>query len=123
MLYLADECKTMAKLAPAFYINMGTAMPFYAETLPRTARALFANQKPWVLDPVGIGLSEMRTQILNQLKIYKPSIVRGNASEIIALAKLWGLLNTSETEKFFGVVFLSAWFGQSFNLQSAQKNL
>ena len=103
MLYLVDECEAMANVAPAFYINMGTAMPFYAETLPRTARALFANQKPWVLDPVGIGLSEMRTQILTQLKIYKPSIVRGNASEIIALAKLWGLLNTSETESFYGV--------------------
>ena len=103
MLYLVDECEAMAKVAPAFYINMGTAMPFYAETLPRTARALFANQKPWVLDPVGIGLSEMRTQILNQLKIYKPSIVRGNASEIIALAKLWGLLNASEAENFYGV--------------------
>ncbi|MBR0060785.1 MAG: hydroxyethylthiazole kinase [Selenomonadaceae bacterium] len=103
MLYLVDECEAMAKVAPAFYINMGTAMPFYAETLPRTARALFANQKPWVLDPVGIGLSEMRTQILNQLKIYKPAIVRGNASEIIALAKLWGLLNVSETENFYGV--------------------
>lgn len=103
MLYLVDECEAMAKVAPAFYINMGTAMPFYAETLPRTARALFANQKSWVLDPVGIGLSELRTQILNQLKIYKPSIVRGNASEIIALAKLWGLLNVSETENFYGV--------------------
>ena len=103
MLYLVDECEAMASVAPAFYINMGTAMPFYAETLPRTARALFANQKPWVLDPVGIGLSEMRTQILTQLKIYKPSIVRGNASEIIALAKLWGLLSTSETESFYGV--------------------
>lgn len=103
MLYLVDECEAMAKVAPAFYINMGTAMPFYAETLPRTARALFTNQKPWVLDPVGIGLSELRTQILNQLKIYKPSIVRGNASEIIALAKLWGVLNTSETGNFFGV--------------------
>lgn len=103
MLYLVDECEAMAKVAPAFYINMGTAMPFYAETLPRTARALFTNQKSWVLDPVGIGLSELRTQILNQLKIYKPSIVRGNASEIIALAKLWGVLNTSETGNFFGV--------------------
>lgn len=103
MLYLVDECEAMAKVAPAFYINMGTAMPFYAETLPRTARALFANQKSWVLDPVGIGLSELRTQILNQLKIYKPAIVRGNASEIIALAKLWGLLNISETENFYGV--------------------
>lgn len=92
MLYLADECEAIAEVAPAFYINMGTAMPFYAETLPKTARALQANQKPWVLDPVGIGLSSLRTDILKQFKEFKPSIIRGNASEIIALAKLWGLV-------------------------------
>lgn len=92
MLYLADECESIAKVAPAFYINMGTAMPFYAETLPKTARALQANQKPWALDPVGIGLSELRTNVLKQFKEFKPSIIRGNASEIIALAKLWGLV-------------------------------
>ena len=92
MLYLADECEEISKVAPAFYINMGTAMPFYAETLPKTARALFVNKKPWVLDPVGIGLSSLRTDILKQIKIYKPAIIRGNASEIIALAKLWQLI-------------------------------
>ncbi len=32
-----------------------------------------------------------RTQLVNELKQYKPAIVRGNASEIIALAGLWGL--------------------------------
>ena len=95
MLYLADECEAIAKIAPAFYINMGTAMPFYAETLPRTAKALAANQTPWVLDPVGIGLSSLRTEILKQLKIFKPTIIRGNASEIIALAKLWNLIEDS----------------------------
>ena len=91
MLYLADECEAMAKIAPAFYINMGTAMPFYAETLPRAAKALYENKTAWVLDPVGIGLSEVRMNCLQQLKNFKPSIVRGNASEIIALAKLWNL--------------------------------
>lgn len=103
MLYLADECKTMAKIAPAFYINMGTAMPFYADTLPRTARALYENQKPWVLDPVGIGLSELRTDLLSHFKNYKPSIIRGNASEIIALAKLWRLIDNSDAGKVRGV--------------------
>lgn len=103
MLYLADECKAMAKIAPAFYINMGTAMPFYADTLPRTARALYENQKPWVLDPVGIGLSELRTDLLSHFKNYKPSIIRGNASEIIALAKLWRLIDNSDAGKVRGV--------------------
>ena len=92
MLYLVDECEQIAKIAPAFYINMGTAMPFYAETLPKTAQTLYENKTAWALDPVGIGLSSLRTDILKQFKNFKPSIIRGNASEIIALAKLWKLI-------------------------------
>ena len=103
MLYLADECESIAKIAPAFYINMGTAMPFYAETLPKAARALHENKTPWVLDPVGIGMAELRTKILLQLKEFKPTIVRGNASEIIALAKLWQLIDASDAGQVRGV--------------------
>ena len=44
-----------------------------------------------MLDPVGLGIGSLRTQLVNELKQYKPAIVRGNASEIIALAGLWGL--------------------------------
>lgn len=96
MIYLPDECESIMQLAQAFYVNMGTAMPFYEETLPRAVKACHELQKPWVLDPVGIGLSELRTKLLLQFKEFKPSIVRGNASEIIALAKLWGLIDTAD---------------------------
>ena len=70
---------------------MGTLFPVYAETLPRTIRSLEKQGKPWVLDPVGIGLGSLRTELLRQMKAMPPAIVRGNASEIIALANLWGL--------------------------------
>lgn len=103
MLYLPDECGEIAKIAPAFYINMGTVMPFYAETLPRAAKALHENQTPWVLDPVGIGMAELRTRLLLELKNFKPSIIRGNASEIIALAKLWALIDAATEGTVRGV--------------------
>ncbi|MCR5833492.1 MAG: hydroxyethylthiazole kinase [Selenomonadaceae bacterium] len=103
MVYLEDECAELAKNAPAFYINMGTAMPFYSETLPKTARALHENQTPWVLDPVGIGLSKLRTDILLEFKNFKPSIIRGNASEIIALAKLWKVIDETDGGNVKGV--------------------
>ena len=91
MIYLPDEGETMAKVARAVYINLGTLMPFYAETIPRTLRALEQNQKPFVLDPVAIGIGNLRTELLLQIKHFKPTIIRGNASEIISLAKLWNL--------------------------------
>ena len=91
MVYLPDEGEGIGSICQAFYINMGTLFPVYAETLPRTIRSLEKQGKPWVLDPVGIGLGSLRTELLRQMKAMPPAIVRGNASEIIALANLWGL--------------------------------
>ena len=91
MVYLPDEGETLVAAGGAVYLNMGTLFPIYEETIPRTAAAAQAAGKPWVLDPVGLGIGSLRTQLVNELKQYKPAIVRGNASEIIALAGLWGL--------------------------------
>lgn len=91
MVYLPDEGETLVAAGGAVYLNMGTLFPIYEETIPRTAAAAQAAGKPWVLDPVGIGIGTLRTKLLSELKQHKPAIVRGNASEIIALAGLWGL--------------------------------
>ena len=96
MVYLPDEGETLVAAGGAVYLNMGTLFPVYEETIPRTAAAAQAAGKPWVLDPVGIGIGSLRTKLLSQLKEYKPAIVRGNASEIIALAGLWDLSGSAE---------------------------
>lgn len=91
MVYLPDEGESVGRSAGATYINLGTLLPVYAETIPRTAQALAAAGKPWVLDPVGIGIGSLRAQLLRQAKPCKPALVRANASEVIALANLWEL--------------------------------
>lgn len=103
MIYLPDEGEGMAHLAGAMYINMGTLLPVYEETLPRTVRALQAERKPWVLDPVGIGLGALRGKILREFQAYRPNVIRGNASEIIALANLWGLASGRARDGVRGV--------------------
>lgn len=103
MVYLPDEGEGLARICDAMYINVGTLFPIYAETLPRTAKILHEEQKPWVLDPVAIGLGKMRTDLLTQFKEYKPSIIRGNASEIIALAGLWNVSGGSAVSDVRGV--------------------
>ena len=104
MVYLPDEGECLVAAGGAVYINMGTLLPVYEETLPRTAAAAHAAGKPWVLDPVGIGIGSLRTELLRGFKPYKPAIVRGNASEIIALAGLWNLEgDTSELSRARGV--------------------
>ncbi|HBV87516.1 MAG TPA: hydroxyethylthiazole kinase [Desulfosporosinus sp.] len=91
MVYLPDEGEFLAKVGGATYINVGTLLPIYEETLPSTAKVLHDTGKPWVLDPVAVGIGKLRTHLLRQFREYKPSVIRGNASEIIALAGLWGL--------------------------------
>ena len=87
----ADEGEFLVDAGGAVYVNMGTLLPVYEQTVPAVARRAHEAGKPWVLDPVGIGIGSLRTDILLKLKDRAPSIVRGNASEIIALAGLWGL--------------------------------
>lgn len=42
-------------------------------------------QKPWVLDPVGVGATRFRTEKCIELIHLKPTVIRGNASEIMAV--------------------------------------
>lgn len=103
MVYLPDEAEFLAKVGGATYINVGTLLPIYEETLPHVAKVLQETEKPWVLDPVAVGIGSLRTQLLQQFKAYKPTIIRGNASEIIALAGLWGLDGGTDESNVRGV--------------------
>ncbi len=103
MVYLPDEGEFLAKAGDATYINVGTLTPVYEETLPYTAKVLHDEGKPWVLDPVAIGIGSLRTKLLRLFKDYKPSVIRGNASEIIALAGLWELEGGTDKSNVRGV--------------------
>lgn len=103
MVYLPDEGEFLAQAGGATYINVGTLLPIYEETLPRTAKKLAELGKPWVLDPVAIGIGQLRTQLLEQMKPCKPSVIRGNASEIIALANLWEVAGDGGESQVRGV--------------------
>ena len=59
-------------------------------------------EKVWVLDPVGVGATSLRTKTATELVLsHKPTVIRGNASEIIALAKnICGALNVETSGKW-----------------------
>ena len=103
MVYLPEEAEFLAKVGGATYINMGTLLPIHEEALPLTAKALQDTKKPWVLDPVAVGIGSLRTRILQQFKAAKPTVIRGNASEIIALAGLWELFDNTSASGVRGV--------------------
>ncbi len=103
MFYLPDEGEALGALGGATYFNVGTLLPVYEQTVPLTLEALRHAGKPWVLDPVAVGVGALRTKLLLQMKEYRPDIIRGNASEIIALAGLWRLKGGAETTTARGV--------------------
>ena len=103
MVYLPDEGECVAEIGGSVYINLGTLFPFYDETVARTARKLADLKKNWVLDPVGLGIGSLRTKIVIDLKNCPPTVIRGNASEIIALSKMWNLTSGSDSEGPKGV--------------------
>ncbi|EFA23729.1 hydroxyethylthiazole kinase [Bifidobacterium gallicum] len=103
MSFLSNEFSAVAALAKAAYINVGTLMPSYPDALRAITADLKESGKPWVLDPVAAGLGATRTNILMDMRHNPPTIVRGNASEIIALASMWGLIEGSSSNGPEGV--------------------
>ncbi|WP_300767158.1 hydroxyethylthiazole kinase [uncultured Bifidobacterium sp.] len=91
MSYLPDDIIDTARVAKASYINVGTLLPFYADALDQITAYFHTASHPWVLDPVAAGIGSTRTRILTSFKDNPPTIVRANASETIALARIWGL--------------------------------
>jgi hydroxyethylthiazole kinase len=91
MSYLPDDIADVSAISGASYINVGTLLPFFAQALPEIAQHFAELGHPWVLDPVAAGLGNTRTKILTSFKNNPPSVVRGNASEIITLAHMWDL--------------------------------
>ena len=91
MSFLPDDVLDTAHIAKASYINVGTLLPFYKDALPQIARGFAKAGHPWVLDPVAAGIGATRTEILQSFRFAPPTVVRGNASEILALTDMWGI--------------------------------
>lgn len=93
---MPEESCEIARQCAAFYINLGTILPMYKDSVPAVVRELHEHQKPWVLDPVAAGLGKLRTELLREMGKYYPAIIRGNASEIMSLVQLWGITDSKE---------------------------
>lgn len=81
------EAEAFAKIAGGVLINLGTPYPDTAQGMAAAVRGAEAAATPWVLDPVAAGVLAWRTSLATGfLNAHHPAIVRGNASEILALA-------------------------------------
>ena len=87
MLNDAEESEQLlCTCANGLLINVGTLSRPQSEQMRRAVCAAQAAHIPWVLDPVAVGLLRFRTGFCQELITLHPSLIRGNASEIMALA-------------------------------------
>lgn len=102
MAHAPEEVAEMAAMASAVVLNMGTLSERWVEAMWLAGRSALEHNVPIVFDPVGVGATSYRNQTARRIfSQFTPSIIRGNASEIMALAA--ELLDTQQQIKTKGV--------------------
>jgi len=87
MAHAPEEVEEMTGLASALVLNIGTLSAPWITAMARAGVAARRKGIPIVLDPVGAGATRFRTQTARHLlRDLRPAVLRGNASEIRALA-------------------------------------
>ncbi|CRK51799.1 Hydroxyethylthiazole kinase [Rhodococcus sp. RD6.2] len=84
----AHEAGDFARIAGGVLVNLGTPDDGTAAAFTAAAESAHDAGTPWVLDPVGVGGLAWRSGLALDLLKYRPTAIRGNASEVIALAGL-----------------------------------
>jgi hydroxyethylthiazole kinase len=86
MVHAVEEVEDFVAISDALCVNIGTLSPPWVDAMHAAVAKAKTLGKPWVLDPVGCGATPYRTKAAAALAALSPSIVRGNASEIMSLA-------------------------------------
>jgi len=88
MVDIVGEAGLFAGVASGLLVNLGTPTPEQRGAALEAVDAATMAGTPWVLDPVAIGALPVRTGLAHELAARRPTAIRGNASEILALAGL-----------------------------------
>lgn len=87
MAHAPEEMEDLSRISHALVVNIGTLSSSWIESMHKACRIAKESGKPIILDPVGAGASTLRTQTAQDLALlYTPTVVRGNASEIMSLS-------------------------------------
>ncbi len=87
MSHAQGEVEDMVKIASALVVNIGTLDEYWINSMLLAAKKANETGKPWVLDPVGAGATGLRNETLTRLMAFSPTVIRGNASEILSLSR------------------------------------
>ena len=113
MAHSLDEVEDIISISSSLVINMGTLSELWIDSMIKAGKKANQLKKPIVFDPVGVGASSYRTEVAKEIiEKTSPSVIRGNASEIMVLAQLSsvtkGVDSTAKTvEALDGAIQLS----------------
>ncbi len=87
MAHAEEEVETLAAHAGCLVLNIGTLSTPWLKSMELAQIAAKKNKRPIVIDPVGAGATELRTHAAQAILEHGGiTAIRGNASEIAALA-------------------------------------
>ena len=86
----AEESADFARLADAVLVNFGTLSAERVAAMRAAVAAAASSGTPWVLDPVAVGALDYRTRLASEMVAWGPSVIRGNASEVMSVAGATG---------------------------------
>ncbi|MBQ9160759.1 MAG: hydroxyethylthiazole kinase [Methanobrevibacter sp.] len=96
----AEELEEVVTIADVLVINIGKLSKEQIKSMNISAEVANKTNTPIVLDPVGVGVTALRNKTtLDLIKNYKITAIRGNISEIKAIAKLVGVIDENNTAK------------------------
>ncbi|MDR2323076.1 MAG: hydroxyethylthiazole kinase [Microbacterium sp.] len=86
MVDITGEAGMFAGISSGLLVNLGTPTPEQRSASLEAVGGARTAGTPWVLDPVAVGALPVRTALAQDLLALRPTVIRGNASEILALA-------------------------------------
>lgn len=86
MVHAEEEVAEFAGFTQGLTVNIGTLSGPWVRGMLAAAEVASQRGLPWVLDPVAAGATGLRRETSAALVARKPAVIRGNASEILALA-------------------------------------
>ena len=96
----AEELEEVVTIADVLVINIGKLSKEQIESMHISSKTANKTNTPIILDPVGVGVTELRNKTTMELiNDYDITAIRGNITEIKAIAKLAGVLDESNTAK------------------------
>ncbi|MCU5746558.1 hydroxyethylthiazole kinase [Staphylococcus sp. SQ8-PEA] len=111
-----QEADEFTKVAGGLLINIGTVTVGRGEDMLQIAQKAQSNECPIVFDPVAVGASKFRKSYCSRfLKVVRPTVIKGNASEILALIDAEATMKGTDSEDNLDVVSIGKRAYEKFN--------